>query len=349
MSDVVVQGVGLRISDTDRSRSLPEVIFEVVSAALADSGLTMDDIDSIVIAAHDLVDGRGLSSMITGPAAGAYLRDEIRVSEDGLVALSLGAARVEAGEATRVLVAAWGRASEGDPGRTSRVGFDPFSEQPLGISEAVVSALRASAYLKAHPARGRGEAGRTRLHRAGVIAAEVDPPTHPLRAGEMGRTCDVAAAVVLAGAGTGPRIAGIGHGTDFARIGDRSLLPPTAARQAASGALAGAGRAVSDLGLAVLSGATLFDEVLLLEAAGLAAPGEGLSAYAEQAWINPAGGSAAGHCFPASGLARFVDAVRQIQGEASRGQVSPVPEVGLVMGGSAVADQTVTAVVVERT
>ncbi|WP_347595605.1 hypothetical protein [Acrocarpospora sp. B8E8] len=154
---------------SDARLSLPEVIFAVVSEALADARCTMADIDGIVIAAHDLIDGRSLSSMITGPAAGAYLRDEIRVSEDGLVAISLAAARIQAGEAARVVVAAWGRPGEGDAERSSRAAFDPFTEQPLALSETVVSALRASAYLREHSGRGReaaAAAGRPRPRRA---------------------------------------------------------------------------------------------------------------------------------------------------------------------------------------
>ncbi|MET7395735.1 hypothetical protein ABZS66_19805 [Dactylosporangium sp. NPDC005572] len=161
----VVQGVSADVVTGDASRSLPEFIFGAVAGALADAGCTMADIDAVVIAAHDLVDGRSLSSMITGPAAGAYLRDEIRVSDDGLVAVSLAVARLQAHEATRVLVAAWGRASEGDPERTSRAGFDPVGEQPLGLTDTVVSALRASAYLRRHPGRRRADAADARRRR----------------------------------------------------------------------------------------------------------------------------------------------------------------------------------------
>ena len=45
------------------------------------------------------------------PAAGAYLRDEIRHGDDGAAALQQPSC-VEAGEAERSIVAAWGRASE---------------------------------------------------------------------------------------------------------------------------------------------------------------------------------------------------------------------------------------------
>jgi acetyl-CoA acetyltransferase len=94
---VAVEGAALELTSADRRRALPELIFSCVSAALANAGVTLADVDAVTIACEDLIDGRSLSSMITGPAAGAYLRDEIRLSEDGLAALSLAAAQLQSG------------------------------------------------------------------------------------------------------------------------------------------------------------------------------------------------------------------------------------------------------------
>src|ERR1700734_4045604 len=80
---VYVEGAALEISFADGRRNLQELIFDTVRAAVDDSGQAMHEIDSVVLAAHDLVDGRSLSSMVTSPAAGAYLRDEIRYGDDG--------------------------------------------------------------------------------------------------------------------------------------------------------------------------------------------------------------------------------------------------------------------------
>src|SRR4029077_12912038 len=131
----------------DSTRNLMELIFDCSSEALSASAATIDEIDSVVISAHDLVDGRSLSSMVTPPAAGAYLRDETRVSDDGAAAVVVAAARVAAGQSENCLVAAWGRASEGDGQRISNALFDPFYAQPLGLTELTVSALRSSAAL----------------------------------------------------------------------------------------------------------------------------------------------------------------------------------------------------------
>ncbi|WP_428343200.1 hypothetical protein [Mycobacterium sp.] len=340
-----IEGYASYVGHADARRSLPELIFDVVSDALRAADCTMNDMDGVVIAAHDLVDGRSLSSMITGPAAGAYLRDEIRVSDDGLVAVSLAAARIQAGEAGKVIVAAWGRASEGDVERSSRVAFDPVTEQPLGLSDRAVSALRASAYLKLHdcPARERAAVERRRRAEASqrLLRTASCEAVFPLRPDEAGVPSDAVAAVVLST--EGPHvITGTGHGTDPARIGDRRIAQFEGARRAIADALATAGRTPAELTVAELGGLTLFDDALLLEAAGLAAPGAGLDCYADNAWINHVGGAAAGDCYPCRGLLRVVDALRHLDAQSHTR-----PAVALVAAGSAVADQTAAAVIIE--
>ena len=62
--------------------------------------------------------------MVTAPAAGAYLRDEIRSGDDGAAAFAAAVVRIEAGEASRSIVATWGRASEHDVGAVSRALFE---------------------------------------------------------------------------------------------------------------------------------------------------------------------------------------------------------------------------------
>ena len=62
---IYIEGVALEISFADARRNLSELIFDTVRASVDDSGREMGEIDSVVLAAHDLVDGRSLSSMVT--------------------------------------------------------------------------------------------------------------------------------------------------------------------------------------------------------------------------------------------------------------------------------------------
>ncbi|MET7992196.1 hypothetical protein ABZU76_14945 [Amycolatopsis sp. NPDC005232] len=357
--NAVVEGVAVELTSADRTRSLPELIFSCVSAALADAGCALRDVDAVTVAGEDLIDGRSLSSMITGPAAGAYLRDEIRLSEDGLAALSLAGAQLVSGTFDRVLVAAWGRASEGDPERSSAHGFDPFTEQPLGLTAMVTSALRASAHIRAFGASAdytrAVDARRSRAERnprANRIAARTVPAPFPLRAADLRVETDAVAAAVLCRTDLNTTsgqasITGFGHGTDTFHLGNRSLAELPSARVAVRGALAEACRELTEVHVAELGGRTVWDEVQLIESAGLAEPGTGFGALADDTRLNPSGGSAAGDCEPATGLVRFVEAVLQVTGRAGAVQLPGGPSVALVASGAALAGQTHTAVVVE--
>jgi acetyl-CoA C-acetyltransferase len=364
---VAVEGLAVQLTSADRTRSLPELIFSCVSAAVADAHCTMRDVDAVTVACEDLIDGRGLSSMITGPAAGAYLRDETRLSEDGLAALSLAAAQIESGMFDRVLVAAWGRAAEGDPEHSSAQGYDPFIAQPLGLADMTVSALRASAYLRRHGSpttphnAGRYSADRavasqrdraSRNPRANRLPVRAVPAPYPLRPDDLRVESDAVAAVVLRRAaepqaGGLVRIAGVGHATESYHLGDRLLSGLLGAREAARQALALAGRDLATVGVAEVAGRTIWDEAQLLESIGLADSGRGLAALADDERLNPSGGSAAGDCEPASGLVRFAEAVLQLTGRAGGVQVAETPRVALVVSGAALAGQTHTAVVAE--
>src|SRR5688500_3872862 len=146
--NVFIEGVGVEISWRDESRNLSELIFDTVSHAVDDAGQGWRGVDSVVLAAQDLVDGRSLSSMVTAPAAGCYLRVEIRYGEDGAVAFAAAVARVEAEESERCVVAAWARASEHNVVAVSRTLFDPIFTMPLGLDEVHVSGLRAQAWVQ---------------------------------------------------------------------------------------------------------------------------------------------------------------------------------------------------------
>lgn len=357
LQSAYVHGVAISTTWADSQRSLTDLIFDTVTGALANAGARMDQMDSVVLAAHDLIDGRSLSSMVTAPAAGAYMRDEIRLAEDGLVAASLAAARIEAGESEFSVVAACGRASEGDFQRTSRTSFDPFMIQPLGLDEFSVSALRLSAWLQLNPGLDapRRLAGAARTQRAGrngrALGSDGYFPNlwHPLRQEEGPRMADVVVAAILGGQPSRVRVAGTGHSTDSSNVGDRDLLKMPSLAQAAQRALASATRKSTDIDIFELEGATLFDEAYALEILELAAPGQGFSTYAGSIAINASGGGSGGWCYPAMGLVRFVESYLQLTGQAGGVQVPGRLRSALATGFSPVGAQSHCAIVLERT
>jgi acetyl-CoA C-acetyltransferase len=348
---VFVEGVSMEISFSDARRSLTDLIFDTVRGAVDDSGVPMTAIDSVVISAHDLVDGRSLTSMVTAPAAGAYLRDEVRFSDDGAVALAAAVTKLESGEGRRSIVAAWGRASEHRPLEFSRALFEPFMTRPLGLDELVFSAMRAQLYLCAASTRGAREAASVRRAeraranprglRQGGFRSE---PYYPLHVDDLPLWADVAVALILSTDPSSVRVAGIGQASEPYAFGDRDVRGLAGLRSATHRAAADAKLALDAMDVYEIDGLTLIDEAMGLEAVEATTPGSGLALLADDPRCNPSGGGAAGYCPPAMGLARVAEAVFQLRGTAGPHQLDTVRH-ALATGSSTVAGQTHTAVV----
>lgn len=348
-----VHGAGLRMGWADMQFSLPELIYQAVSAALEDSRRHIGEIDSVVLSAHDLVDGRSLSSMVTAPAAGAYLKEEIRLAEDGLAAVSLGSAQIEAGEAELSIVAAWGRASEGDHEHTSRAMLDPFMLQPFALDELSISSLRLSEWIARHGEcrESRQRAVAARAGRAGrnsrSVQANVRPRVEfPLHASEAPRFADVAAAVILGRQESPVCITGVGHSAESGELGSRKLGAMRALREAVSRGLAASRTTIEQMHLLQLPGPTVPDEALALEVLDLAAPGEAFEMYASLAHINPSGGGESGWCFPTVGLLNFIECYLQLTGQAGDVQLADRQR-AMALGVSPAGAQIAHAVVLE--
>ncbi len=351
MVDLYVEGVAVSVSWRDTSLSLTDLIFETVRSAVDDAAKSMETIDSVVLSAHDLVDGRSLSNMVTAPAAAAYLRDEIRYGDDGAGAFAAAMTRLEAGHNRRTIVAAWGRASEHDVHAFGHSLFDPFFQGPVGLDELAVSALRAQSWLQRHDPAARGRAAAERLRRAATTARSVAPreqvsAPYPLTQDELPNWADVVVGLVMSTEPSGIRVCGMGQSSDPYHLGDRDLLGLPALTDAVGKAMAEAGLRMADLDVVELDALTGFDDALAVEALGLARPGQGFAYLADTAAFNPSGGSAASYCAPAMGLARIAEAVLQLRGEAGAGQV-PGARRALATGSSTIASQTQTAIVLE--
>ncbi len=310
---VYVHGAAVTTTWADTDCSLTDLIFDCVRAALSDAGIRAADLDAVVLGAHDLVDGRGLTSMVTAPAAASYLKDETRLGEDGATAFILGDARVRSGSVRRCLIAAWGRASEGPIDQISNALFDPFTTKPLGMTEVAVSGLRATKAIADYPAyrRDRDRAA-ARRHDIPEDSARTPAPPWPLRMRELPVWADVVAAMVLSSDQSPIEVRGVGMSTEPFDIGDRDLLGLPALRQASSQALRSAGVAATDVDAFELDGLTLFDDALSVEAVGAAPSGQGMTMLATNPSVNASGGSSAGYCAPAMGLVRIASACNRL-------------------------------------
>ena len=350
---VWIEGVGLEISWADATRSLTDLIFDTVRAAVDDAGRGFEGIDSVVLAAHDLVDGRSLSSMVTAPAAGAYLRDEIRYGDDSAGAFIAGMTRIESGESERTIVAAWGRSAEHDVDAVSRALFDPVMLSGLGLDELQIAAMNAQRWRQvggdvSHigAAQARRAASAQANARALATGGWRSTNSWPLEQDHLPVWADVVAAVVISGRPSGTRVSGVGQSSEPYWPGDRKLAYAPALTAAAELALAEAGRPLSKIDVFEMDGLTLYDEAIAFEAIGLVPRGKGMEALAMDSRCNPSGGSGAGYCAPAMGLTRIVESVLQLRGTAGAVQQGR-PKMAMASGSSLVAQQTQSVIVME--
>lgn len=316
-----------------------DLISAAVTAALAGSGLRIEDVDFVIDSGSDVLDGRSISNCGFLGALGAHHKEESRVEEDGLWAALYGVTKIAAGSADVGLIVAYSKPSESDLAAFYWTQCEPFYSRPVGLDHTVACGLAAQAYLA-----GSGlpaETFATVVTHDWARAARnpgVDvgaPPTAsdlaasrmaaaPLRQLEMSRPVDGAVAVVIAAEHVARRVSpapvwvtGMGTAMDqhaFARR-ERASLP--ACRAAAGMAYRKAG--ITDprsLSLVETGAGSAAGELMVLEALGLAEAGRGIDLYDGSGTIavNPSGGSLPADPVMATGLVRLSEAALQLAG-----------------------------------
>ena len=144
----------------------------------------------------------------------------------------------------------------------------------------------------------------------------------PLRQHQVSRPVDGAVAIVLATEEVARRvtsspvwITGMGAAIDSQMLTERNPGEFEAAAAAASAAYRRAGLAAPDsIGLAEVSATSIAQELMVLEALGLAGKGQGASLYAADSptLVNHSGGALPADPIMATGLARLGEATRSL-------------------------------------
>jgi hypothetical protein len=357
MTTVTLSGVGAAMPQAgDAPSSLEWLIYRSATAALVDAGLTRAELDGVVIAASDQVDGRAISSMLTSGPAGAYLNEEINVASSPAHALVTAYLQILSGTHERLLVSSWGKASEtagGSIQAAERLSVEPFYERDGGLSALAATALQASAHRAAAPDRARAEAAAAavaaRNHADCVTPADVLASplvAWPLRALECPRETDAAFSIVVERSGRagseGISLDGAGWCTDSGRVAERDLvgLPHLARAAADAYERAGVRDAAAEVGDWQLHDYSPDAELLAYAPLGLCAPEEALELALDGAQpVNRGGGSLRGEAPFGGPLRKVVDAVSQLR--ASAGVERAVAQIA---GGFAGQFQTVLVI-----
>lgn len=343
MARVAVVGVGqTKYEGRTDGLSLQDLIFSAASAALRDAGVKRDELDSVVLGAQDVVDGRGISNMQNAGPAGGYLKDEIRVADDGIYALILAYLQMLAGRSRLALVVSWSKPSETNMDRVSAAEFEPFFQRPIGLIEKCTLGIQAAELLRASAAarsaasvvvcqaRAAGRRNPLAHLTAPVTAAEVEASdfvSWPLRRLDLCPASDGACALVLAteerAARLSPRpawVRGVGWSTDEYEIGERSLTESRSLAAAAAQAYREAGLAsAQEVDLVETGIRSTFQQLVVLEALSACPPGGavefvlgGQTGFEGRLPVNPSGGPLVACPSAAVGLVRVAEVALQL-------------------------------------
>jgi acetyl-CoA acetyltransferase len=335
--DVYVMGVALHpAADAVGDLRLEEMAFRTARAALDDAGVARADIDHVTLGGSDEVDARGITSMLLAAPSGAYLKDEMRVTDSGLAALHLGALRAASGDLQLGLVVSWSQSSVVPLEDIGRMRAEPFYLRPVGLNFAIAEGLFAAAVAERHGVTEAAVAKRVRerltaaagasraVRRGSPSVSEINASplvAHPLRAAHRAPVTDGAVALVLASGDwvrAHPqkrplaRIAGTEWAVDRYQLDDERLSSLKVFGDTLKAVLKRAGLGnVDELDVVELEAQSAWADVALVDALGA---GEGVR-------INPSGGAFGQNPYFCTGLVHAAEAALQVAGRAGSHQV----------------------------
>jgi acetyl-CoA C-acetyltransferase len=353
---VAVVGIGhAGFAPITAGLSYKELMFEAAQRAYADAQVDpRADVDSFVCCSEDYLEGTSIFDEYVPDQLGAVQRPVQTVASDGLFGVATAFMLIRSGAARVVAVEAHSKVSDVlTLGAIEQFAMDPVFNRPLGVPALAVAGLDMNAFLERTglteehcamvAAKNRTNAldNPRAAYPADVTAEDVEdsrPVYWPLRELEVAGRADGCVVVVLAAEERAGDLTdapvwalGAGWSSGSPTLESRSWGEADFVARAAERAYAMAG--VEDPGeeidLAEVDDVFAFKELQHLEALGLGTVGElaemleggALEADGELP-VNVSGGSLGqGNLFEANGLARLLECVEQLRGEAGERQV----------------------------
>ncbi|MEW6140213.1 MAG: thiolase family protein [Thermodesulfobacteriota bacterium] len=360
-----------QLAGPDSKDNFYDQAFRVTKEILDKAGLSRHELGTIVSASSDVFHG-GIScaNAYYWEAVGSFLKAGTRQDGESLFALYYAAMKIMTGHFDTVLAIGLCKGSE-NPANDSITQFiaDPFYQRPLGLNETVAAALQMRLYMDAYGITPeecamvsvqnlRNALRNPHAHRKGSFTVEevISSPltVEPLTDLMCGPKSEGFVAVLLASEEKAKQmtakpvwIKGYGCSLDTFNLGDRDLLNgqlSTAARQAY--ARAGVTDPRKEIDLVELTEPYGFQELLWLEDLGFCDRGmgarlfdSGITATNGDLPVNASGGTLATNPYVSRGLARVVECVLQIRGEAGEHQVDREVKTALAHGCHGLAGQ----------
>ena len=335
--------------------SYKELMYEAAVRAYDDAGVDpRTDVDSFICCSEDLLEGTSIFDEYVPDQLGAMQRPVHTVSADGLFGLATGVMLIRSGIANVVAVEAHSKVSDvRSLGSIEAFALDPVFNRPLRIGPLGVAALEMNAFLERtglteeHCAMVSAKNRTNALDnpRAAYAAAlgieDVDdsaPVSWPLRQLEVAERADGCVVIVLAAE---PRVRdlteapawvlGVGWSSGSPTLESRAWGEADSTTRAAEMAYRQAGLSdpTEEIDLLEVDDTFAFRELESLEALGLGEAadlarllGEGELGPDGDLPVNVSGGSLGqGNLFEANGLAKVLECVEQLRGEAGERQV----------------------------
>ncbi len=350
---VAIVGYAQSRHEYDMPKTREDMVFDVVKEALRNTGILREDVDTVMTASTDYLDGRTISNVFLSMAVGAFLKDESKVEEDGTMAVLYALMRLLAGTHDVAVVEAHTQGSTFNPHQVSEYTLDPLFDRQFGIMNDVsAAALQAGSYMDMHNV---AEEHLALVSVKNLTNAAFNPHAHrkmpdvsmddvldskpyydPIRELMMSPVSDGCCALVLATEEKAREITdnpvwieGVGFYND-AYLRDRELDRLRSLELAAKKAydMAGIADPLTDLDVAEVSERFSHEELMIYESLGLCREGggknmieKGITDISGEFPVNPSGGALGADPVCATGLIRMVEAARQIRGECGGYQV----------------------------
>lgn len=355
------------------------MLMDCFESIIEQTGVTFDmekGIRNVVTCSDDVFDARTISDNAVTDVVGAHFRGEEKIAQDGINALGYAMASILSGHDDLVLVMGHCKESQSESRlMCTNLAFDPFYCRPLGMDFLNAAAFQARAYMKkskisdAHlarvVARARANGAKNPYARKNEPVSETDVMNSPLLCDPIRElhaypVTDWAVGMLLC-CGERAReftdrpvwLTGFGSCMDSYFLGDRDLAGNFALKKAARRAYAMAG--ITDpkiaFDLAELNDAYAYQLPMWAEGTGLADEGCGGRWIDDNGMdngrVNPSGGMLNGNPLMLGGLARALECIVQLRGEAGERQVDGAKR-ALAHGTTGPAGQHHAVIILER-
>ncbi len=380
--EVAIVGVGYAgFRPLTPDLSYKELVFEAATKAYAEAGINpRSDVDSFISVAEDFDEGTSITDEYVPDQLGGVQKPVQTVCGNGIHGLAAAFMQIRTGQFDIVVVESHSKASNIlHRGHLLAMAMDPVFNRPLAFHPIAIAGMEMQRYMAetgvTHEqcARVVVKNRRNALHNplasypADLEVEDVlDAPlvAEPLTEREISQHADGAIVMVLASGQTARAltdmpiwIRGIGFANDTFSLESRPWGQADYAALAGRMAyrMAGIRNPRVAIDFAEIDDTFAYKELQHMEALGLCAPGEagylvdeGYTEIEGEFPVNPSGGSlGVGHLLDASGLARVLEVVWQLRGEAGARQV-PDAEVGLAFGWRGVPTTSGAAIILSN-